>query len=66
MLVAADGAACPDGDRLDPSAGRYRWPSPPASDGGSPITSYTAQCLSTNGGVTKTKIGAGSPLLVTG
>ena len=40
--------------------------SPPASDGGSPITGYTAQCVSTDGGVAETKTGAASPLVVTG
>ncbi|MEZ0579908.1 fibronectin type III domain-containing protein [Nocardioides sp. MH1] len=40
--------------------------SPPASDGGSAITSYLAQCVSTNGGVTRSRTGASSPILVTG
>ena len=40
--------------------------SPPASDGGSPITGYTAPASRTDGGVTGTKSGAASPLLVTG
>ena len=40
--------------------------SPPASDGGSPVTSYTAQCVSTNGGTTGTTTGATSPIQVTG
>ena len=39
--------------------------SPPASNGGNPITSYTASCVSTDGGVTKNKTGPASPLLVT-
>ena len=38
---------------------------PPASDGGSPITSYTASCVSTDGGTNHTKTGAASPLTVT-
>ncbi|WP_183099108.1 fibronectin type III domain-containing protein [Nocardioides pelophilus] len=38
--------------------------SPPASDGGAPITSYTAQCTSTNGGNPGTGSGSGSPLTV--
>ncbi len=40
--------------------------SAPASNGGSPITSYNAQCVSTDGGVATSKTGAASPLLVTG
>ena len=40
--------------------------SPPASDGGSPITSYTALCVSTDGGANATRTGAASPLRVTG
>ena len=39
---------------------------PPTSDGGSPITGYIATCASTDGGATKSKSGAASPLLVTG
>ena len=39
----------------------------PAQDGGSPITSYTAQCVSTDGGVSKSKVGGTtSPIKVTG
>ena len=40
--------------------------SAPASDGGSPITSYAATCESTDGGATKAKSGATSPIQVTG
>jgi hypothetical protein len=36
---------------------------PPAS-GGSPITSYVAQCVSTNGGTTRAATGTGSPIQV--
>ena len=32
---------------------------------GAPITSYNATCTSTNGGVTKSKTGAASPITVT-
>ncbi|KAA1421583.1 fibronectin type III domain-containing protein [Nocardioides humilatus] len=38
----------------------------PASNGGSAITSYFTRCDSTNGGVTRSRSGATSPLLVTG
>ena len=37
---------------------------PPASDGGSPITKYQAQCKSTDGGVTKAKKKPSSPITV--
>jgi extracellular elastinolytic metalloproteinase len=33
---------------------------------GAPITSYSVTCASTNGGVTKTTMGAASPITVTG
>ena len=38
----------------------------PGSDGGSPITSFSAQCRSTNGGVLQNKTGTTSPITVTG
>jgi titin len=38
--------------------------SPPPSDGGSPITSYTASCRSSSGGVPGTASGASSPIVV--
>ena len=37
----------------------------PGSDGGSPITNFTAQCVSTDGGVTKSAGGPASPITVT-
>ena len=36
------------------------------ADGGSPITSYTATCTSSNGGTTRGGTGAASPITVTG
>ncbi|KAA1421584.1 hypothetical protein F0U44_04695 [Nocardioides humilatus] len=38
----------------------------PASNGGSPVTSYLVHCVSTDGGVTRSVSGAASPLTVTG
>ena len=40
--------------------------SPPSSDGGSPITSYTATCISSDGGVPGSTSGASSPIVVSG
>ena len=40
--------------------------SPPASNGGSAISGYTARCVSTTGGVTQTATGSASPISVTG
>ena len=40
--------------------------SPPASDGGFPILSYAASCTSSNGGVSGSNTGAGSPITVSG
>jgi hypothetical protein len=37
----------------------------PNSNNGSPITSYTATCSSSNGGITRSVSGAGSPITVT-
>ena len=63
-------AAAPGAPRVTsstPSAGAVSVGfAPPASDGGSPITSYSVQCLSTDGGVTRSNQGAASPLNVTG
>jgi hypothetical protein len=39
---------------------------PPATNGGSAVTSYGARCTSTDGGTTRSKSGAASPLNVTG
>ena len=51
-LIAVPGA--PTVTSSTPSAGAVTVAfSPPASDGGSPITSYNAQCVSTDGGVNK-------------
>ena len=44
---------------------RPRSPSRPDSDGGDPITSFAAQCVSTDGGVVQNKAGAASPITVT-
>jgi hypothetical protein len=38
----------------------------PGAHNGSPITSFTATCVSSNGGVVGSKSGAASPLTVTG
>jgi hypothetical protein len=47
-----------------PSAGHLQVAFTPGAANGSPITSYTAVCTSSNGGVTGTKSGAASPLTV--
>ncbi len=39
---------------------------PPVSNGGRPITSFTASCVSSDGGATGTTSGASSPITVTG
>ncbi|MDP9334601.1 MAG: fibronectin type III domain-containing protein, partial [Actinomycetota bacterium] len=39
---------------------------PPANNGGSAITSYTATCASTNSGATGSNTGPGSPIVVSG
>jgi hypothetical protein len=37
---------------------------PPAYDGGAPITAYKVQCASPNGGTTRTTQGTASPVVV--
>ena len=48
------------------AAGRIKVSFTPGANNGSPITSYTASCASSNGGVARAKSGPGSPLIVTG
>ena len=38
----------------------------PGFNGGSPVTNFTAQCVSTNGGITRSAGGPSSPRVVTG
>jgi hypothetical protein len=49
-----------------PSASSVSVAFTPGGDGGSPITGYTAECVSSDGGVTGTASGPGSPISVTG
>jgi hypothetical protein len=49
-----------------PSAGAVSVAFTPGDDGGSPITGYTSECVSTDGGVTNTGTGAASPISVSG
>ena len=65
-VIAAVAPAAPTVTGSTPGPGRVSVAFTPGSNGGSPVTSYTARCTSTNGGVAKNKTGAGSPLLVTG
>ena len=64
----AGGAGCTVGGVGDPERTRQIGVAfaAPASDGGAPITGYTASCTSSDGGVAKTVNGTGSPILVTG
>jgi hypothetical protein len=48
------------------AAGQIRVRFTPGANNGSKITSYTARCASSNGGVTTVKSGAASPLTVVG
>lgn len=66
VLPAAAAPTAPTVTSSTPAAGKVTVAfSPPANNGGSPITSYTAQCVSTDGGLTRAKTGAGSPIAVT-
>ena len=51
VLVPPTAPAAPTVTSTTPRRARSRWGSPPTCDGGSPITSYAAQCVSTDGGV---------------
>ena len=56
--------AAPTVKNSTPLEGAVRVAFTPGSDGGSAITGFTAKCVSTNGGVTKTKTGTASPITV--
>ena len=58
--------AAPTVNSTTPSSNGLSVAFTPNSDGGSPITAFHAQCVSTNGGVTSGKQGSTSPLNVTG
>ena len=62
--VAMMRPAAPTVKNSTPLEGAVRVAFTPGSDGGSPITGFTAKCVSTNGGVTKTKTGPSSPITV--
>ncbi len=49
-----------------PSGGAVSVAFSPGANGGSPITGFTANCVSTDGGVSRSKAGSGSPINVTG
>ncbi|GAB3248614.1 M36 family metallopeptidase [Nocardioides dilutus] len=67
VVVPATVPGAPTVTGSTPSAGAVSVAfTPPASDGGSAITGYTAECVSTDGGVTDTGTGASSPISVTG
>jgi uncharacterized repeat protein (TIGR01451 family) len=63
--VATTAPPAPTVTNTTPSAKAATVAFSPNGDGGSPITGYTAQCVSTDGGVKKTASGASSPLTVT-
>jgi hypothetical protein len=48
------------------AAGRIKASFTPAASNGSPVTSYSASCASSNGGATRAKSGTSSPITVTG
>jgi hypothetical protein len=56
--------AAPTGVVVTPSGPSASVAFTPGSDGGSPVTSYFALCTSTDGGVSRSKTGTGSPLVV--
>ena len=56
----------PDRDLLHPRSQQGHRGLHPRANGGSPITGYYAQCVSTNGGANKYKFDTASPITVTG
>ena len=66
VLVPATTPPAPTVTGSTPNPGRVGVAFTPNGDGGSPITGYTAQCQSTNGGVLGTASRATSPIPVTG
>ncbi|WP_183093671.1 fibronectin type III domain-containing protein [Nocardioides stalactiti] len=64
-LPSATAPAAPTVTSSTPSSGAISVAFTPGSSGGSAITGFTAQCLSTDGGVARTKSGTSSPLNVT-
>ncbi len=66
VVVNSTVPASPTVASSTPGPGRVTVAFTPGSDGGSPVTNFTAQCLSTDGGVTRSAGGAASPLAVTG
>ncbi|KAA1417113.1 hypothetical protein F0U44_18250 [Nocardioides humilatus] len=65
VVVGATAPGAPTVTSTTPSAGAISVAFTPGSSGGSAITGFTAQCVSTDGGVTRTKSGASSPLHLT-
>ncbi len=63
-VMAAVAPASPTVTSSTPAAGRVTVAFTAGATGGSPITGFTAACLSTDGGVTKTRTGPASPLSV--
>ncbi|HEY1278931.1 MAG TPA: fibronectin type III domain-containing protein, partial [Acidimicrobiales bacterium] len=58
--------AAPTVTSVIPSLGQIVLAFVAGSDGGAPITGFTATCVSGDGGVTKSATGTGSPIVVTG
>lgn len=66
FIIAFTAPSAPTLNAITPGPGRATLTfTPPASDGGTPITSYTATCTA-NGQVTRSASGSGSPLTVGG
>ena len=64
VLVSTSAPAAPTVTSTTPLGGAARVSFSPGSDGGSPVTSFAAQCVSTDGGATRTTNGSASPITV--
>jgi hypothetical protein len=68
--TAAPAATVPDPPTIGTATGRYQAAivafTAPANNGGSTITSYSATCVSSNGGPSGSASGTASPILVSG
>ena len=66
VVVTLTAPGAPTITSSTPLAGAVRVAFTPGNTGGSPVTGYTAQCVSTDGGANNTVTGTASPITVNG
>ncbi len=65
VVVATTAPGAPTVTATAPLGAAARVNFSPGSNGGSPVTNFATQCVSTDGGITRTTNGTGSPITVT-